>query len=349
MQPINFTIWFETKAHQLLKQSIDHLNLIMDEQIQIYKKDCKPHTNYIPPEYLQFQAEKCLESFKMNIMTQLKQACFNHKFITHDTYPVDKPIKLNTKNTLLQRARLSFSSYNLQSLPQLAFVDIETDSADVHSANMLQIAIVKPTIDLEHESLNYTTVFNSYILPHPNYTQKDNKAYHINHIGDEQLKSAMPIKEAAFKISSYLEDTYIVGYNVNSFDIPIIKRHLIKFCLKSFHKLSIDLYPASWRNKKHKLQDAIEAYNLFFNSKPHDALADAECCIDLLNELIERHELPNTEKQLIELSYSPENIWKNYRKYKIVDMNPDHDDYTYPLLPTPASSLKRKHSDISAT
>src|SRR6267142_1348412 len=286
MQPINFTTWFETKALQLLKQSIDHLNLIMDEQIQTYKKDCKPHTNYIPSEYLQFQAEKCLESFKINIMTQLKQNCFNHKFITNDTHPIDKPIKLNTNNTLLQRARLSFSSYNFQSLPQLAFVDIETDGTDIYSANMLQIAIVKPTIDPEHESLNYTIAFNSYILPHSNYTQKDNKAYHINHIGDEQLRSAMPIKEAAFKISAYLEDTIIVGYNVNTFDIPIIKRHLIEFHLKTFHKLSIDLYPACWKNKK---------------------------------------------------------------KNKIIDMNPDHGDYSYPLLPTPAPSLKRKHSEISVT
>src|ERR1700692_943235 len=98
MQPINFTTWFETKALKTLKQSIQLLNILMDEQIQIYKKDCKIHTNYIPSEYLQFQAEKCLESFKINIMTQLKQACFNHKFITNDIYPINKPIKLNTNN-----------------------------------------------------------------------------------------------------------------------------------------------------------------------------------------------------------------------------------------------------------
>jgi len=349
MQPINFTIWFETKALQLLKQSIDHLNLLMDEQIQIYKKDCKPKTNHIPLEYLQFQAEKCLESFKINMMTQLKQACFSHKFITHDTYPVDKPIKLNTNNTLLQRARLSLSSYNFESLPQLAFVDIETDGTDVNSANMLQIAIVKPIIDSKHESLNYIIAFKTYILPYPNYTQKDNKAYHINHIGDKELKSAMPIEEAAIKIASHLEDAIIIGYNVNSFDIPIIKRQLLRHHFLIFYKFSIDLYPACWKNKKQRLEDAIKAYNLFYNVKPHDAMADAECCIDLLNELIERHELPNTENELLELFSSSDNIWKNHKKYKIIDINSEHYNYSHLLLPTPASSLKRKHSQISTT
>jgi len=347
MQPINFTTWFETKALQLLKQSINHLNDLMDEQIQIYKKDCKPHTNHIPSEYLQFQAEKCLESFKINLMTQLQQACFNHKFITHDTYPVEKPIKLNTKNTLLQRARLSLSSYNFESLPQLAFVDIETDSTDIYSANMLQVAIIKPIIDPEHESLNYTIAWSSYILPYSNYTQKDNKAYHINHIGSKELKSAMRIEDAAIKIAHHLEETIIVGYNVNSFDIPIMKRLLWKYNIPIMYKFSIDLYPASWRNRKYKLNDAIQTYNLFYNPKPHDAMADAECCIDLLNELIERNELPNNENDLLELSSSYNNIWQHYKKYKVIDINSDHYDYAHLLIKTPASSLKRKHSQLS--
>jgi DNA polymerase III epsilon subunit-like protein len=319
----------------------------MDEQIQTYKKDCKPFTSVIPPEYLQFKADKCLESFKINMMTHLKQACFNHKFITHDKYPVEKPIKLNTKNTLLQRAKLSLASYNFESLPQLAFVDIETDSADKNSANMLQIAIIKPIIHPENESLNYTLAWSSYILPDSNYTQKDNKAYHINYIGDKELKSAIPLKEAAIKIAHLLDNTIIVGYNVNSFDIPIIRRQLMKFNTTIFYTFSIDLYPASWINRKHKLEDAIKAYNLFYNQKPHDAMADADCCIDLLNELIERHELPSTEEDLLDLFKSPQNIWKYFGRYKIVEMNPDNPCYSFLSLPTPASSFKRKHSEIS--
>jgi DNA polymerase III epsilon subunit-like protein len=346
MQPTNFTTWFENNALQQLKQSINHLNQLMDEQIQIYKRDCKPHTNIIPPEYLQFQAEKCLETFKINLMSQLKQACFNQKFITHDKNPIDKPVKLHTKNTLIQLARLSASATNFQNLPQLAFIDIETDGTSA-DANMLQIAIIKPILDPEYDSLNYTVAWSSYIAPSSKYTQKDNKAYHINHIGDEQLKSAMHIAEAVIHISHHLQDTILVGYNINSFDIPIIKRHLLDYDQPFLYKFSIDLYPACWKDKKQKLEDAIKSYNLLHNSNPHDAMADAYCCVDLLNELFERQELPNTENDLLDLFNSSQNTWQKFKGYKVVEINPDHNSYSHLLLPTPVSSLKRNHSQIS--
>jgi DNA polymerase III epsilon subunit-like protein len=347
MQTTNFTTWFKNNALQQLNQSINYLNQLMDEQIQIYKRDCKPNTNVIPPEYLQFQAEKCLETFKINLMTQLKQACFNQKFIIYNKNPIDKPIKLNNKNTLMQLARLSASASNFQTLPQLAFIDIETDGININDANILQIAIIKPILDPEYDSLDYTVAWSSYITPSCRYTQKDNKAYHINHIGDEQLKSAMNIVDAISLISHHLEDTILVGYNINSFDIPIIKRHLSDFNLPLLHKFSIDLYPACWKDKKQKLEDAIQSYNLFNNPNPHDAMADAYCCVDLLNELLEKQELPNTEDDLLDLFNSPQNTWPKFKGYKIVEINPDHNGYSHHLLPTPVSSLKRKHSQIN--
>jgi DNA polymerase III epsilon subunit-like protein len=139
-----------------------------------------------------------------------------------------------------------------------------------------------------------------------------------------------------------------VGYNVNSFDIPILKRHLEKYNEELYHKFSIDLYPACWKDKKQKLGDAIKAYNLPCNPKPHDALADASCCMDLLNEIIERNELPNNEDDLLDLFLSlDQNIWQHFRKLKIIDVNLNHKEYSHLLMMTPPSSLKRKHSEIS--
>jgi DNA polymerase III epsilon subunit-like protein len=347
MQHINFTTWFESKALQHIKQSINHLNQLMDEQIQSFKKDCNPLTDVIPPEYLEFQVERCLESFKISLLSELKSTSFNKKFITKHTHPIDKPIKLNTKNTLMQRAILFASAHNFQALPQLAFVDIETDSVNIQTANILQIAIIKPKYDSDHETLSHITTWSKYTKPYESYTQKDNKAYDINHIGDKELQSAMLIEDAIHFIQYHLNNTAIVGYNINNFDLPIIKRHLDLYQEKALWKFSIDLFPACWKNRKQKLEDAINIYNLCSNKKPHDAEADASCCIDLFNEIIERNELPATEEDLLSLFSSPQNTWQHYGNKKVIDINPDHSDYAHLLFPTPASSLKRKLSQIS--
>jgi DNA polymerase III epsilon subunit-like protein len=349
MQPIEFSNWFQTKALSYLKQSIQQLNKIMDEQIQIHNlNNNKKAKSEIPPDYLAFHVENCINSFKTNLLLELQQTSFNKKFTFDVKEPIDKPIQLKPKNTLMQRAKLFMAANTMHSLPQLAFVDIETDGTNINTANMLQIAIVKPIIDPEYNSLSHFTTWSTYTLPWKGYTQNDNKAYHINHIGDKELKKAMHVDDAIFHITYHLHNTVIVGYNINNFDIPIIKKYCDDNEEPLLHKYSIDLYPAIWKNKKQKLGDAIKAYNLPTNSNPHDAIGDASCCIDLLNEIFERHELPNTEEDLIDLFNSPENIWHQYYKnYKIVEINPDHKDYSQLLYPTPTSSQKRKLSQTS--
>ena len=342
-----FSTWFQSKAMNQLKQSIDQFNQLMDEQVQIYKKECKPSTDEIPPEYLEYQVDRCLSAFKTNLLSELQQTCFKTKFTVGIKNTTEKPVKLWNKINLMERAKLSASAHILQALPQLAFLDLETDGTNIDTANILQVAIIKPVVDLEYDSLSYMTTWSKYVLPWDGYSQKDNKAYHINHIGDKELKSAMDIEEALINITYHLYNTVIVGYNINQFDIPILQRHCNKYQEPLFYKYSIDLYPAIWKDKKQKLGDAIKAYNLPINKNPHDALADASCCMDLLYEIIERNELPNTEEELLDLFKSTQNTWQHYRKLKVIDINPNHNDFSHLLYPTPASSLKRKQSEAS--
>jgi DNA polymerase III epsilon subunit-like protein len=351
MHSLEFSTWFETKALLHLKQSIQQLNKLINEQIQICNMDDdKPLIKELPSEFLTYHAENCINSFKTNLLSEFQQTCLNNKKFTFKVKePIDKPIKLETGNTLMQRAQLSVTANNLHSLPQLAFLDIETDGTNINTANILQFSIIKPIINPEHNSLSFFHSFSRYVLPWEGYTQSDNTAYNINHIGDKELKSALDIDEALIHIVHHLCNTVIVGYNVNGFDIPILKRECDKYNEPLLYKYSIDLYPAIWKNKKQTLGDAIKAYNLPMNPKPHDAMADASCCIDLLNEVIERNELPNNEEDLLDLFNSPNNIWQHFRKYKVIDINPDHKNYSHLLYPTPEPSLKRKLSQISTS
>jgi hypothetical protein len=79
-------------------------------------------------------------------------------------------------------------------------------------------------------------------------------------------------------------------------------------------------------------------------------MADANCCIELLSEVIEKNELPNNEEDLLDLFNSENNNWQYFgRPNKIGDINPDNEEYVHLLYQTPASSLKRKLSQISTS
>lgn len=344
MHHTEFTSWFETKAMHHLKQSVDHLKYTIDVQIQLDKLEHNYKTNVIPPDYLEFQVERCLDSLKSNIMFEVKKACYTKTFFTWDTNPVDRPIVLHTGNTLLQKAKLAVMEHTIKAIPQLAFLDLETDGLNLHNANILQIAIIKPFVDPENESPPHAKTFCKYILPFKGYRQKNNNAYHVNHIGDQELQHAPLMERAAPIIANLLKDTIIVGYNLNKFDIPILKNNLGVHNIKLLHKFTIDLYPACWKDKKQRLADAIKAYNLNDNPNPHDAEADASCCADLLSELIERNELPNSEKELVDLFNSENNTW---RGTKVIDINPINKAYSHLLVETPPTSLKRNYSNMS--
>jgi DNA polymerase III epsilon subunit-like protein len=341
----DFNIWFQTKATQCLNQNINNLFNLVDRQQQIVSTNQQVNSNILPAEYLLFQVQHCLENFKSTMLNELKYATQTNNFISWEKDPLDEDLFETIPNSLIQRARVDSIAPVLNNLQKLAFIDVETDGTNIQTANILQISIVMPKC--YPNQLSCMQTYSRYILPYKGYTQQDNKAYNINFIGDNELKTAITPEAAAWNISILLQDAILVGYNINSFDIPLIKKLLNEYNEPLQWKFSIDLYPACWKNKKQKLADAIKAYNLADNLNPHDATADANCCVDLLRELVRKGELPGNEEDLIDLLNSPENTWQHFRKLNIIEVNADNEDYSYLLVKTPPATLKRKYSDIS--
>jgi DNA polymerase III epsilon subunit-like protein len=341
----DFTPWFIDLTTHHFKSRISSLFLELDQQLQMFQKDFKPEQpNELPLEFIEYHVEKCFDTLKKNILRELKQYP-KTKFTIKHRYPLIAPVMLNSRNDLLQMAKLSTASPYFSALPQLAFLDLETDGLNIETANILQIAIIKPIINPDHETLHYVKTWSKYILPYKGYKQVDNKAYNINHIGDKELATAIPIEETSYFISNALKETAIIGYNCNSFDIPILKRHLEANKTKLLHKFSIDLYPACWKNKKQTQADAMKAYNLKENPNPHDALSDANCCMDLLAKLLEYNELPNNEEEILDFSASSKNTWHNK---KVVEINQSfilHHD----LMDETSTTLKRRYSELSSS
>ena len=140
MNSTQFSIWFQNNAFEHLTQSIQQMTEIMSQHIQCcYNIKCDTSVTSLPPKYLTLQAENCINSFKTNLLSKLQQACFTKQFSIEIEKSHDMPIKLNTYNTLMQRAKMTAITHALHTLPQLAFLDIETDGLDIKTANILQI------------------------------------------------------------------------------------------------------------------------------------------------------------------------------------------------------------------
>jgi DNA polymerase III epsilon subunit-like protein len=333
--------WLIKTAIKDLEEHLDQIYSSLDEHTQILNKKFDPdnHTT-LPQDYFELLLSRNLDNFKISIMETVKLKGYDKTFTMRNVQPIKKAVMLNKESdSLLDMVRLENISYYLQGFPQLAFLDIETDSVNIDTANILQVAIIKPVLDSNHTSLNHLETFNQYILPHPKYKQKDNLAYHVNKIGDKELSMAKPMSLVSDTISSFISNTIIVGYNSNKFDIPILKRHLEANNAQMFHRLSLDLYPACWKNSKQNLSSALEAHNET-NFKPHDAASDASCCIELLTALLKKYMIPSNEEELICLFKQPRNTWKN--NLKVVEINPN-----FPLVERP--NFKRRHSQISTT
>ena len=342
----NFTKWFEVKANSLFKETLQNIFESMDEQVQLHNKGYSTDKHNIPIDYLEYQIEHHFQRLKHRLLEHTIFKACGTNFTFKNKSPINKPVMLNNDNSMLQLAMLARSAHHLESLPQLAFLDIETDSVRVDTANILQVAIIKPIIDPTHESLHHFKSWVEYVSPYTGYTKEQNTAYEINKIGNKQLASAKPMRELSSIISEQLKNTIIVGYNCNSFDIPILKRHLEANDSQLLHKFSIDLYPACWKDKKQNLAAALDAYNIQQNPNPHDAKADASCCIDLLFELINNNILPPNEEELVTLFITQNNTWRS-KNLKVVEINPiffrDDPSSKLPIRNT----LKRRYSQIT--
>ena len=346
---IDFNPWFNNMASKYYYEAMDDLFDTISKQVQIHNKEYNPDKTYnLPLNYLEHQIEKCFDQMKANALSELKTTSFNKTFTTKTPQPAFIPILLNTTNiTMFQIAKIAEASQHMEAIPSLAFLDLETDGLNIETANILQIAIIIPVINSQYESLHYFKTWSSYVKPHEGYKQIDNSAYHINHIGDKELETAPSLYEICQEVENLLKNKIIIGYNCNSFDIPILKRHLERNDCQLPHKFSIDLFPACWKNKKQTLADAIKAYNLKPNPNPHDALADASCCIDLLLKLIEEKELPNNEEELLDLYSSSKNTWHK-RKINVIEFNQNFlVNHRSSDTPNTTSALKRRYSQLS--
>ncbi len=164
----------------------------------------------------------------------------------------------------------------------IVILDVETTGLSVSKSKIIQIAILKVFADGRPNELKCRLVNPEEPIPA--------KITEITGITDEMVKNEPTFDRLAKGLLSFIgEKTDICGFNSNRFDIPII--------LESFNRCGIE-FDMSGRScvdvkrifhkfEKRRLQDAHEKYVGRPMENAHDAGADVQATLDVLESMLD--------------------------------------------------------------
>lgn len=318
-----------------MDSTLDRLKHTLTEEI--YLSNLSKHKMQQDTQLSYNHVTTCIHRFcEMLEDSLLEDLGYKLKLTVNKTDIMNKALESNWVHDVVQPATpleiaqdLAYTSH-IRAYDNLAFIDIETDSLEPESGNILQVAIVTPSSNgLLHK-------WSSYIRP-PSYSDtSDNKAYHINGIDWDMLVKAPDPYTVLEEVSLRLQGKMVIGYNSHKFDLPWLKHHCMLHGINLELTYSLDLYPATWLHRRNRLKDALDLFKIPI-VKPHDALYDSIPLVGLFNKLVEEGTLP---PNLSELTEYTDGEWKNI---------PILEDHTWSQgLPTPPNTqeLKRKCVEI---
>lgn len=182
---------------------------------------------------------------------------------------------------------------NLNITRPLIVLDVETTGINIATDRIVEIALVKVFPDGKQQIKR--KILNPQIAISAESTA-------IHGITNEMVKDAPSFKDVANELKQFMENTDFVGYNSNSFDIPIL--------LEEFYRAGLDY---NIDDKKmvdvqkifHKMhpRDLTAAYKLYCKKDlegAHGAEADAKATFEVLDSQVIAHpELGNSVETII--------------------------------------------------
>jgi uncharacterized protein YprB with RNaseH-like and TPR domain len=181
----------------------------------------------------------------------------------------------------------------------IIFLDTETDGLNIHKNNILSICMT--TINLAKNPLHSAkqTETEYLIKPKNDYIIDQNAtASQIHKITQMNLNQKGHLLEhIGQNIVKLLTNKIVVGFNINKFDIPIIRQNLKRHNIILPPLKTIDLYQAHHKLIQHNLQSALKDLHCYPipNNLHHTAKADTDACIRLLASLTNKLNLPTTK------------------------------------------------------
>src|ERR1700737_1824494 len=307
-------LWLNNIASNLLHSLIAELEIKMISDTHVLFNDRKIKHKFqnihTQPSHLTHNIDILLDKFQETLKQKTKQMISDNNItltlnmrkikihphlFNHDKKSLITPSP--NPRTILQLSNHELIFNQLKHLQQdLVFIDTETDGTSIHNSNILSICMT--TINLTKnpiQSPKYTEHFY-YIKPHDKYkinTKSD--AFKINKIKQTDIdKYGIPLKSIYHIIFPLLTTKIVVGFNINSFDIPLIRKNLKNLNLHLPPIMTIDLYQPHHQLIKHDLNSALMdpiCYPIEIHQQ-HSAAADTEACIRLLAAMTQKLNLP---------------------------------------------------------
>ena len=212
-------------------------------------------------------------------------------------------------------------NFNLQK--DLCFFDIEATGLHVLRDRIIQIAIKKFFAN-GGEPKSFITLVNPGI-------PISVEAMEITGITPDKLRNQPTFQQVAQEIFDFIGDADLAGYNSNRFDIPMLLEefHRVGLDFEMQGRKTIDVQRIFYRMEPRSLKAAHRFYCGEEMGNAHDAMADVEATIAVLQGQLQRYE----GQDLIDDEGIMEAPVKN-------DMHALHDFTTDPLMLDVTQKLK---------
>ena len=170
--------------------------------------------------------------------------------------------------------------YNIYNL---TFFDLETTGLDTEKSQIVQICVKR--YDLIEDTWETKESLIS-----PLYNEWSKEAEDIHGISQEQLQDAPLLSEIWGDIFGMMSGSYIVGYNINDFDYPLLKNNVERHNMFMPNIAGLidlhEIFKSKQPKKSKRLCNVYQHYTGKQLQNSHNATADTEACVEILKNMI---------------------------------------------------------------
>ncbi|MEK7269959.1 MAG: 3'-5' exonuclease [Planctomycetota bacterium] len=165
----------------------------------------------------------------------------------------------------------------------VVFLDLEGTGLKPDVDRIVQIGMVRLHPDGRKET--YLTLVNPGVPIPP-------EAFAVHGISDKDVASAPPFKDVAMTVLEFLSGADLGGFGIAGYDVPMLRSELMragKPDLDPSGRRVIDALRIFHRREPRNLAAGVKFYCGREFKEGHDALADAQASLDVLQGEIERY------------------------------------------------------------
>jgi DNA polymerase-3 subunit epsilon len=165
----------------------------------------------------------------------------------------------------------------------IAFFDIEATGLNITKDRIVEIAIIKVNPDKSEET--YSIRLNPKI-------EIPAEVSEIHGIYQKDIENAPTFEDVAEKISQFIADADLAGYNSNKFDIPMLAEEFARAGFETIleNKKFVDVQNIFHKKEQRTLSAAYAFYCKGELENAHNAFVDTRATLDVLLKQLEKYD-----------------------------------------------------------